>query len=274
MKSAAITRCISYWHPCHCVISPNFSRYLTNDCILICSEETLQVSIHWVLDSIRTAFRVASPETSFSHANDQLAVRVFAIESRLRRWRQWQQRRRRRYSDDNDDNDDNDDLYSSECTFRCTYNIYTLYALNDAIVQSAVSSGARSIRWVILDTTHSHAAQPQWLRGKYREKDYDIFSSISWSPSSHNSIRVLHCISSLPLWANERHAIFRILLFFTSLFQVLWPFAFCWTIRRIVQFFQAEFRCGKDNIGDDIHHHYRHLCTSNLSGKLLFRREC
>ncbi|KYM84515.1 hypothetical protein ALC53_05301 [Atta colombica] len=30
-----------------------------------------------------------------------------------------------------------------------------------------------------------------------------------------------------------------------------------------MQFFQAEFRCSKDNI-DDIHHHYRHLCTSNL----------
>jgi len=44
--------------------------------------------------------RVAPPETSFSHANDQLAVRAFAIESRLLA---------RTRVDDGDDNDEDDD---------------------------------------------------------------------------------------------------------------------------------------------------------------------
>jgi len=45
--------------------------------------------------------RVAPPETSFSHANDQLAVRAFAIESRLLA--------RTRVDGDDDGNDDGDD---------------------------------------------------------------------------------------------------------------------------------------------------------------------
>lgn len=111
--------------------------------------------------------RVAPPEISFSHANDQLAVRAFAIESRLLA--------RIRGDDDGDDNDEDDDedddddeRYSNNddddediatpmmavpTTMTTRVNVYfaarimyALYALNDAIVQSAVSSGACSIR--------------------------------------------------------------------------------------------------------------------------------
>lgn len=56
------------------------------------------------LHSLSTGFdshgRVAPPETSFSHANDQLAVRAFAIESRLLA---------RTLADDDDDGNDNDE---------------------------------------------------------------------------------------------------------------------------------------------------------------------
>lgn len=59
------------------------------------------------LHSLSTGFdshgHVAPPETSFSHANDQLAVRAFAIESRLLA------RTRVDGDDDGDDNDEDDD---------------------------------------------------------------------------------------------------------------------------------------------------------------------
>lgn len=92
---------------------------------------------------------VAPPETSFSHANDQLAVRAFAIESRLLA------RTRVDGDDDGDDNNEDDDEDTATTTTAMTTHVsvpfaarltYVLYALNDAIVQSVVSSGARSIR--------------------------------------------------------------------------------------------------------------------------------
>lgn len=96
--------------------------------------------------------RVTPPEISFSHANDQLVVRAFAIESRL-----FARIRGDDDGDDSNEDDDDDDEHTATTMMAATMTtrlsvyfaahiMYALYALNDAIVQSVVSSGARSIR--------------------------------------------------------------------------------------------------------------------------------